>query len=129
MISSTQNEEMSSGNDEKEAELDAEAKQEAAGGMLDFRYALRKFRKDCENFATITKISQSLRKFLYAHFFAKLVKFRYHSENYCAYRKFEFRYALYFCYDSEIHCIARIIPLCFLFQTTLFCLITILSLL
>ena len=28
MISSTQNEEMSSGNDEKEAELDAEAKQE-----------------------------------------------------------------------------------------------------
>ena len=30
MISSTQNEEMSSGNDEKEAELDAKAKQEAA---------------------------------------------------------------------------------------------------
>ena len=59
MISSTQNEEMSSGNDEKEAELDAEAKQEAAGGMLDFCYALRKFHKDCENFATITKISQS----------------------------------------------------------------------
>ena len=28
MISSTQNEEMSSGNDEKEVELDAEAKQE-----------------------------------------------------------------------------------------------------
>ena len=40
MISSTQNEEMSSGNDEKEAELDAEAKQEAAGGKPDFRYAL-----------------------------------------------------------------------------------------
>ena len=64
MISSTQNEEMSSGNDEKEAELDAEAKQEAVGGKLDFRYALRKFR--------------------YAHFFTKLSKFRYHSENYCA---------------------------------------------
>ena len=30
MISSTQNEEMSSGNDEKEAELNVEAKQEAA---------------------------------------------------------------------------------------------------
>ena len=44
MISSTQNEEMSSGNDEKEAELDA-------GGKLDFRYALRKFRNHSENFA------------------------------------------------------------------------------
>ena len=44
MISSTQNEEMSSGNDENEAELDAEAKQEATGGKLDFRYALRTFR-------------------------------------------------------------------------------------
>ena len=37
MISSTKNEEMSSGNDENEAELDAEEKQEAAGGKLDFR--------------------------------------------------------------------------------------------
>ena len=63
MISSPQNEEMSSGNDELEAELDAEAKQ-------DFRYALRKFRKDCENFARIAKISQGLRKF------------RNHSENF-----------------------------------------------
>ena len=35
----------------------------------------------CENFATIAKISQSLRKFRYAQFFAKLEKFRYHSEN------------------------------------------------
>ena len=83
-ISSTQNEEMSSGNDEMEAELGAEAMQEAAGGKHDFRYALRKFRKDCENFATIAKISQSQRKFRYAHFFAKLAKFRYHSESYCA---------------------------------------------
>ena len=81
VISSTKNEEMSSGNDEKEAKLDAEAMQEAAGGKLDFRYALRKFRKDCENFTTIAKISQSLRKFRYAHFFAKLAKFGYHSEN------------------------------------------------
>ena len=40
--------------------------QEAIGGKHDFRYALRKFRKDCENFATIAKIPQSLRKFRYA---------------------------------------------------------------
>ena len=44
MISSPQNEEKSSGSDELEAELDAKAKQEKAGGKLDFRYALRKFR-------------------------------------------------------------------------------------
>ena len=50
---------MSSGNDEMEAELDVEAMQEAAGGKQDFRNALQKFHKDCENFATIAKISQS----------------------------------------------------------------------
>ena len=72
---------MSSGNDKIEVELDAEALQEAARGKQDFLYALQKFRKDCENFATIAKISQSLPKFLYAQFFAKLGKFRYHSEN------------------------------------------------
>ena len=52
---------------------------EAIGGMHDFHYALRKFGKDCKNFATIVKISQSLRKFRYAQFFAKLAKIRYHS--------------------------------------------------
>ena len=57
MISSTQNEEMSSRNDEQEAELDAEAKQKAAGGKLDFLYALRKFRNHRENFAIPAKIS------------------------------------------------------------------------
>ena len=62
MISSSRNEEMSSGTDEMEAELDAGGK----AGLQNFRYALRKFRKDCENFATIAKISQSLRKFRYA---------------------------------------------------------------
>ena len=77
----TPNEEMSSGNDEMEAELDAEAMEEAVGGKHDFLYALRKFRKDCENFATIARISQSLSKFRYAQFFIKLAKFRYHSEN------------------------------------------------
>ena len=50
MISSTKNEEMSSGNDEKEM-------QEAAGGKLDFRYALRKFRNHSENFAIPAKFS------------------------------------------------------------------------
>ena len=55
--------------------------QKATGGKHDFRYALQKFRKDCENFATIAKISQSMRKFRYAQFFAKLAKFSYHSEN------------------------------------------------
>ena len=44
--------------------------QEAMQGVQDFHYGiakisqgLRKFRKDCENFATIAKISQSLRNF------------------------------------------------------------------
>ena len=47
------------GNEEMEAELMQEA-------MLDIRIfamAKRKFRKDLENFATIAKISQSLRNF------------------------------------------------------------------
>ena len=48
VISSPQNEEMSSGNDELEAGLDAEAKQEAN----------RIFAMHCENFARIAKISQ-----------------------------------------------------------------------
>ena len=55
--------------------------QEATEGKQDFRYALRKFRMDCENFAWIAKISQSLRKFRCAQFLSKLAKFRYHSEN------------------------------------------------
>ena len=88
---------MSSGIDEMEAEVDAGGNAEGKAGLQDFRHALRKFpriakisqglrkfRKDCENFATIAKISQSLRKFCYAQFFAKLAKFRYHSESYCA---------------------------------------------
>ena len=74
MISSPQIEEMSSGIDELEAEPDAEAKQEVG----------RIFTMHCENFARIAKISQSLRNFRYAYFFAKLAKFRYHSESYCA---------------------------------------------
>ena len=57
MISSTQNEEMSSGNDEMEAELDAEAKQEAVGGKPNFCYALRKFRNYSENFTIPAKFS------------------------------------------------------------------------
>ena len=49
--------------------------QEATGGKQDFLYALRKFCKDCENFATIAIFSQSLQKFRYAQYFAKLAKF------------------------------------------------------
>ena len=49
--------------------------------MQDFHYALRKFHKNWENFATIAKISQSLRNFRYAHFFAMIAKIRYHSES------------------------------------------------
>ena len=63
MISSTQNEEMSSGNDEKETELDAEAKQEATEASWIFAM-------HCENFSRIGKISQGLQKF------------RNHSENF-----------------------------------------------
>ena len=78
---------MSSGIDEMEAEVDAGGNAEGKVGLQDFSYALRKFRKDCETFATIAKILQSLRKFRYAQFFAKLAKFRYHSENSLSYRK------------------------------------------
>ena len=81
MISSSRNEEISSGIDEMEVEVNAGGNVEGKAGLQDFRYALRKFRKDCENLATIAKISQSLRKFRYAEFFAKLAKFRYHREN------------------------------------------------
>ena len=66
MISSSRNEEMSSGIDEMEAEVDAGGNAEGKAGLQDFLYALRKFLKDCEKFATIAKISQSLRKFRYA---------------------------------------------------------------
>ena len=52
MISSTQNEEMSSGNDEMEAEVDAEEIQEAAEANMIFAM-------HCKNFASIGKISQS----------------------------------------------------------------------
>ena len=80
MISSSRNEEMSSGTDEMEVELDAGGIAGGKAGLENFRYALRKFRKDCENFETIAKISQSLPKFRYEQFFAKLAKFRYRSE-------------------------------------------------
>ena len=64
---------MSIGIEEMEAELNI-------GGyrsVQDFRYALRKFRKDCENFTIHAK-------FRYAQFFAMIAKFRYHSESYYA---------------------------------------------
>ena len=66
MISSSRNEEISSGIDEMEAEVNAGGNAEGKAGLQDFRYALQKFHKDCENFATIAKILQSLQKFRYA---------------------------------------------------------------
>ena len=70
--------------------------QEDVGEFRTFHYALQKFRKDCEYFATIAKISQSLRNFA-TQFFAMIAKVTRHSEN------LNFRYVLYFLYDSEIH--------------------------
>ena len=58
MISSSRNEEMSSGTEEMEAEVDAGGNAEGKAGLQEIRYALRKFRKDCENFARITTILQ-----------------------------------------------------------------------
>ena len=49
---------MSSGIDEMEAEVDVGGNAEGKAGLQDFRYALRKIRKDCENLARIAKISQ-----------------------------------------------------------------------
>ena len=61
MISSPQIEEMSSGIDELEAELDAEAKQEAsrifAMHFAKISQGLRKFRNHRENFAIPAKFS------------------------------------------------------------------------
>ena len=57
MISSSRNEEMSSGIDEMEAEVDARGDAEGKAVLLDFRYALQKFRNHSENFAIPAKIS------------------------------------------------------------------------
>ena len=60
MISSTQNEEMSSGNDEKEAKMDARGSRRQAGFSLciaKISQGLRKFRNHSENFAILAKIS------------------------------------------------------------------------
>ena len=57
---------MSSGIEEMEADLMQEAIQECRifrYGIAKISQGLQKFRKDCKNFATIAKISQSLRNF------------------------------------------------------------------
>ena len=69
---------MSTGIEEMEAELDAGGNTWNAGFSLcivKILQGLRKFRNHCENFATIPT------KFRYAHFFAMIAKFLYHSEN------------------------------------------------
>ena len=50
---------MSSGIEKMEVELNTGG----CSSVQDFRYALQKFRKDCENFTTTAKILQSLRNF------------------------------------------------------------------
>ena len=50
MNSSSRNEEMSSGIDEIEAEVDAGSNAEGKAELQDFRYALRKFRNPYKNF-------------------------------------------------------------------------------
>ena len=97
---------MSSGIEEMEAELNVGGNAWVTGFSL-----------------CIAKISQSLRNFRYAHFFAIIAKVTVHREN------LNFRYALYFRYDSEIHYAYEIYPPVLLFQTTSFCIIPILSLL
>ena len=88
MISSSRNEEMSSGIDEIEAEVDAGGNAEGKARLQDF-------------LLFIAKISQGL-YFCYAQFFAMpcifamIAKVTVHSEN------LNFCYALYFRYDSEI---------------------------
>ena len=74
MISSSRNEDLSSGIDEMEAELDAEGN----AGITEFSLCitnisqgLRKFRNHSENFAIPAK-------------FSLCTFFRYHSESYCA---------------------------------------------
>ena len=69
-ISSSRDEEMSSGTEEMEVEL----MQEEMQGVEDFRYGIRKFRNHSENFAILAK-------FHYGHIFAMIAKIRYHSKN------------------------------------------------
>ena len=74
MISSSRNEEMSSGIDEMEAELDAGGNARITGFLLciaKISQGLRKFRNHSENFAIPTK-------------FSLCTFFRYDSESYCA---------------------------------------------
>ena len=68
---------MPSGIEEMEAELDAGGNtraQDFCYGIAKISQGLRKFRNHSENFAIPAK-------FRYAHFFAMIAKFLYHSEN------------------------------------------------
>ena len=114
-ISSTRDEEMSSGTEEMEAELMQEAQ-----GVQDFRYGiakilqgLRKFRNHSENFAIPAK-------FRYAHFFAIIAKITVHNENLNFHLPHIFAMIAKFTMHSEID------PPLFLIQTTSFCIIAIL---
>ena len=76
-ISSSRDEEMSRGIEEMEAELNAgrcRRMQDFCNGIAKILQGLQRFRNHSENFAIPVK-------FCYAHFFAMIVKFHYHSEN------------------------------------------------
>ena len=92
-ISLSRVEEMSSGIEEMEAELNTEGcmrVQDFSLCIAKISQGLRKFRNHSKNFAIPAK-------FHYAQFFAIIAKVTMHSEN------LNFRYALYFRYGSEIH--------------------------
>ena len=79
-ISSSRDEEMSSGIEEMEAELNA-------GGMVEcriFRYGVAKISQGLRKFRNHSEIFAIPAKFRYAQFFAMIARFRYHSENHCA---------------------------------------------
>ena len=74
-ISSSQDEEMSSGTEEMEAEL----MQEAMQGVQDFCYGIAKISQGLRKFRNHSEIFAIPAKFRYAHFFAMIANFLYHS--------------------------------------------------
>ena len=76
MITSSRNEEMSSGIDEMEAELDAGGN----AGITGFSLCIVKISQGLQKFGNHRKYFAIPAKFSYAHFFAMIAKFRYHRE-------------------------------------------------
>ena len=90
---------MSIGIEEMEAELNAggcRRVQDFSLCIAKILQGLRKFHNHHENFAIPTK-------FRHAQFFTMIVKFLYQAKVAVHRENLNFRYALYFRYDSEIH--------------------------